>query len=147
MSVNLETIDDPEPDLVSELSDLLYEHNCRASGTRDYRTFAIVLRHPDGSLRAGAAGWTRWGWLHLDLLWVEEALRGQGVGTSLLVATERIARERGCTMLTVDTASFQAPDFYRKRGFQEIFALDIPRHGFRKFQFRKDLPLPADTKV
>lgn len=141
--MELEIVDDPSPELVDHLSTALYEHNCRVSGTRDLRKFAILKRSDDGAIEGGASGWTRWGWIYLDLLWVEESHRGRGIGRAMVEATELLGRRRGCSLMTVDTASFQAPDFYRKLGFQEMFALDIPRHGIRKFQFRKDLqPLP-----
>lgn len=137
--MELEIVDDPSQELVERLSTALYEHNCRVTGTRDLRTFAILKRSDDGSIEGGATGWTRWGWIYLDILWVEETHRGRGIGKALLEASEMLGRRRGCSLMTVDTASFQVPEFYRKLGFQEMFALDIPQHGFRKFQFRKGL--------
>jgi GNAT superfamily N-acetyltransferase len=136
----LETHDSPAPDLVAFLSDSLYVHNCRVTGTDDYRTFALVLRDDTGHVTGGASGWTRWGWLHLDVLWIDDAHRGQGHGSWLLLQVEDLAMARGCELVTLDTASFQAPDFYRHHGYQEMFRMEVPRHGIVKYHFRKDLP-------
>jgi ribosomal protein S18 acetylase RimI-like enzyme len=46
--------------------------------------------------------------------------RGQGVARALMVEAERIARERGRTLLTLDTASEEgAGPFYEKLGFTQ----------------------------
>jgi len=137
--MRIETHDAPSSDLLALLSDALYAHNCRVTGTDDYHPFALVLRHEAHEPVGGATGWTRWGWLHLDVLWVSEALRGLGHGSRLLHQVEELARSRGCELVTLDTASFQAPDFYRHRGYEEMFRMEVPRHGIVKHHFRKTL--------
>lgn len=138
-SMHLETHDTPAPDLVAFLSDALYAHNCRVTGTDDYRPFALVLRNGNEELVGGATGWTRWGWLHLDVLWIDDVHRGQGHGSRLLLQVEALAHQRGCDLVTLDTASFQAPDFYRRHSYQEMFRMAVPRHGIVKYHFRKVL--------
>jgi ribosomal protein S18 acetylase RimI-like enzyme len=54
----------------------------------------------------------------VDLLVVPEEFRGQGLGTELLRKAEDIAKKRGCTGIWLHTATFQAPGFYEKLGFQ-----------------------------
>lgn len=138
--MHLETHDTPAPELLGFLSDALYAHNCRMTGTDDYRTFALVLRDDAGHVAGGATGWTRWGWLHLDVLWIDDVHRGLGHGSRLLHRVEDLGIARGCELVTLDTASFQAPDFYRRHGYQEMFRMDVPRHGIAKHHFRKELP-------
>ncbi|WP_169087532.1 GNAT family N-acetyltransferase [Paenibacillus sp. PL91] len=36
-------------------------------------------------------------WIEVEILWIEESLRGLGYGTHLLNQIERIAKEKGCT--------------------------------------------------
>ena len=50
---------------------------------------------------------------------------------------ENEARQRGCKYAFVDTFSFQAPAFYKKHGYREVFTLeDYPytekRHYYTK---------------
>ena len=77
------------------------------------------------------SGYTWGGWLHVDMLWVSETLRGQRYGTRLMDAAEAMAKERGAFAATLETHSFQAPDFYAKRGYSVFGRIDDypPRHG------------------
>lgn len=52
----------------------------------------------------------------IDMLYVHPTVAGQGVGTMLIDALEKITRSRGATRLTVD-ASDSARDFFAQRGF------------------------------
>jgi len=53
---------------------------------------------------------------HVDMLYVHPAAAGQGVGTMLIDALEKIAAGRGTPRLTVD-ASDTARDFFEQRGY------------------------------
>jgi putative acetyltransferase len=54
---------------------------------------------------------------HLDLLYVHPAAAGQGVGTLLAEALEKLATARGAKRLTADVSD-SARDFFEKRGFE-----------------------------
>ena len=54
---------------------------------------------------------------HLDLLYVHPAAAGQGVGTLLAEALEKLAAARGAKRLTADVSD-TARDFFEKRGFE-----------------------------
>lgn len=69
-------------------------------------------------LAGGLVGHMRLYWLHVDLLWVSEESRGTGLGSRLLAAAERQAREEHqATGSRVATFGFQAPGFYAKQGY------------------------------
>jgi putative acetyltransferase len=53
---------------------------------------------------------------HIDMLYVHPSVAGQGVGTLLCDALERLAGSRGAKSVTVD-ASDSAQEFFRKRGY------------------------------
>jgi ribosomal protein S18 acetylase RimI-like enzyme len=105
---------------IDELRERLLEYNFATTGYRDGRSLSGFVRDDDGVLVAGIDGFTWGGYAKVELLWVEERQRGRGLGSALLDAAEREARRRGCRVLRVDTHSFQAPDFYRRRGFEVI---------------------------
>jgi len=72
----------------------------------------------DGRPVGGLVGRTWIGWLHIDLLWVRD--QGRGLGSRLLARAEELAAARGCVGVRVETWSFQAPGFYRKRGYRIV---------------------------
>ena len=53
---------------------------------------------------------------HIDMLYVHPGVVGQGVGSMLCDALEKLAGGRGANSLTVD-ASDNAEDFFKKRGY------------------------------
>jgi putative acetyltransferase len=61
----------------------------------------------------------------LDMLYVHPAAAGQGVGTMLLDALERLARSRGAARLTADVSD-SAQDFFRRRGFSPRQRNSVP---------------------
>ena len=52
----------------------------------------------------------------IDLLYVHPAVAGQGAGSMLVDALEKLAAARGAKRLTTE-ASDTAQDFFKKRGF------------------------------
>jgi GNAT superfamily N-acetyltransferase len=76
-------------------------------------------------------------WLHVGLLFVPEAMRGQGAGTALMSAAEAEALRRGCRGAYVDTFSFQAAPFYQKLGFTLFGVLEDFPPGHSQLYFRK----------
>jgi len=80
-------------------------------------SIGVFIRDEQGKKLAGLTGSTTGNWLRINMLWVSEALRGQGAGSKLIRAAEQEARDRGCGYAQVDTASFQARPFYEKLGY------------------------------
>ena len=128
---------DPSPADIEFLEDRLYEFNKLATGIVDGRGLGVFLRDEGGRVLAGAAGHT-WGeTCELRQVWVDDALRGRGVGRRLLAEAEGEARRRGCRQLVLTTHSFQAPHFYRKLGFDVVSEVpDYPR-GHSQLVLRK----------
>jgi GNAT superfamily N-acetyltransferase len=73
-------------------------------------------------------------------LWLEDHLRGHGIGSAILQAAEDAATRNGCEFATLDTMSFQAPTFYEKRGYARVGTVEGYPGGARKILMRKDLP-------
>ncbi|MDP9364255.1 MAG: GNAT family N-acetyltransferase [Chloroflexota bacterium] len=133
--------DEPDPDDVKTVGRGLAAFNRQHAPEDDYRPLALFLRDPDRTIVGGLVGETFWGWLHVDLLWIREDLRGQGHGDRLLTAAEWEAVRRGCLHAFLETHSFQAPAFYRKRGYRPFGELpDFPAGHTRHFLSKR---LPA----
>lgn len=111
---------DEDHELSRLLEERIYEFNVGVSGLADGRGMSIRADDETGVLVAGLTGWT-WGECgYVDVLWVAESHRRQGIGTQLMDTAEAQAAARGCTSMVLSTHSFQAPDFYRRRGYVEV---------------------------
>lgn len=129
----------PSQKEIDFLNDSLARFNDEKAGPDNHELLNIVEYDDDKNVIAGLLGGTYWGWMHIDILWVDELHRGQGLGSKLLLAAEEEARRRGCHSVHVDTMSWQAPEFYKKHGYKIISELeDIPK-GNKKFHLVKDL--------
>ncbi|MEM1051444.1 MAG: GNAT family N-acetyltransferase [Pseudomonadota bacterium] len=90
--------------------------------------FHVLARSEEGELRGGIRAICYWNTLHLELLWLDEAARGEGLGAKLMQEAERTARGHGCAIALVETTSWQAKPFYEKLGYTLMTTLaDRPK--------------------
>ena len=76
----------------------------------------------------------------MGMVWVHPDSRGSGVGSRLLHDFEAEAVKRGCTHVFVTSFTFQAPGFYERHGYGEIFRWEgVPTPEHADVHFRKDL--------
>jgi GNAT superfamily N-acetyltransferase len=99
----------------------------------------FVVRNSAGTVVGGILGHTRWRWLYIAKLWVDEGVRGRGLGAQLMEAAEELARSRGCTDVSLDTFDYQARPFYEKLGYELFGTLEGYPPGSRQYYLRKRL--------
>jgi GNAT superfamily N-acetyltransferase len=100
---------------------------------------AVLLHDPGDRLIGGLIGRSFWGWVLIELLWVDAAHRGAGHGRRLMASAEEEGRRRGCHHARVDTYSFQAPGFYEKLGYARVGTLDDFPTGHQRHFYSKPL--------
>ena len=129
----------PSESEIEFVNNALARFNDAKVGPDNHELLNIVEYDDSGNVIGGILGGTYWGWMHVDILWVDEKFRKRGIGSKLLQATEDEARRRGAHSVHVDTMSWQAPDFYKKHGYKIISELnDIPK-GNKKYHLIKQL--------
>ncbi|MEV0929440.1 GNAT family N-acetyltransferase [Streptomyces phaeochromogenes] len=95
---------------------------------------------PAGGVVGGLVGHTWAGWLHVTYLWVDERLRGGGLGSHVLSHAEHLARtSRGCRNSRLETWDFQAPAFYRKQGYEVVCEIPDYPPGITEYTLTKRL--------
>ena len=129
----------PQEALSRYIIEQLDAHNLAATGNARYYPVGYFLKNTRGEWLGGLIGSLWSGWLHVRILWVDPAVRGQGNGARLLRAAEEYAVERGCFAATLETHSFHARPFYEKLGYEVFGALDQYPPGHSKFFLRKRL--------
>ena len=82
---------------------------------------------------------SHYGCLYVDMLWLKEELRHQGLGKKLMMEAEKIGRECQCSFATVNTMDWEALTFYQKLGYD----IEFIREGYVKeskmYMLRKKL--------
>lgn len=112
-------------------------------GPAQPRLLVIPIRDDNGSVAGGLWGCTSFGWLHVQMLFVPQPLRGLGVGAALMASAEVEAQDRGCRGAYVDAFSFQAAPFYQKIGFSLFGKLEDCPPGHDRLYFRKRFDVAA----
>jgi GNAT superfamily N-acetyltransferase len=130
---------DNQDKLSAELEEGLRVFNEAVAGPYHAEPLALSVRDTDGMLIGGLSGLFYWNMLHIRLLWVDERYRRVGCGGALLSRAEEFAIKRGCEIVYLDTYSFQAPGFYRKRGYTALGTLSDAPRGFDTTWFAKRL--------
>ena len=134
-------VGDAVPELDQRLSAELDRVNAEATpGIAPARQLTVQILDGSGELLAGMSGWT-WGVAAgIGLTWVRETSRGDGLGAQLLAEFEAEARSRGCAHVFVTSFTFQAPGFYLRHGYRELFRWQgVPTEESADVHLRKDL--------
>lgn len=114
---SIEIAQNPTSDEKEFIFQQLVKFSSQRAGEANYKPLTIFLREADKNLVGGLLGATYWQWLYVEFFWIHESWRKQGYGDAVLAAAEQEAMRRGCEYAYLDTFSFQAPEFYQKRGY------------------------------
>ena len=119
------SVDDaPDPADIADLDARLNAHLVASTGHDDAWPLAVLLRDARGALVAGVHGWTWGGCCELLTLWVDESIRGHGLGRALLHRAEAEARQRGCAQVVLLTHAVHGPGFYLGSGYELVASVE-----------------------
>lgn len=107
----------PTADDLEEIKTALRTFNLNFIHRPKLRELGIFVEDQHGKKQAGIVAETVGKWMYIQMLWVDESLRGKDVGTQLITEAEEEAKARGCHYALVDTFSFQARPFYERMGY------------------------------
>lgn len=131
----MEFLANPTDGQAAEIERGLDEFNAARASARCATSVRAAFAD-SGKVVAGVVGTAYWGKLHVRILWVHRDHRAKGLGNRLMDWAEERARELRCTSVTVDTMSFQTPDFYAKLG---IGLSEGYEGGASRYYFEKNL--------
>ncbi len=146
--MNIEATQKPNPDDLQTISLGLQAHNAKHIGgvaVEDEFKFAVFAKNNAGKVVGGIRAVAFWNWLNIEVIWVDEAARGGGVGQQLLAAAEEFAVKNDFFFACLETASFQAREFYEKQGYEVFGELDDFPKGHTMFYMKKALSNSSRT--
>lgn len=132
----------PTRDQLEVVDRVLDEFNMGHEALRDVQRLSVFAEDDQRKIIGGAVGRTWGACCELQQLVVREEYRNRGIGRQLLQRFEGEAAVRGCTLVYLDTFSFQAPQFYQQHGYH--VALETPGFtgGVFKYTMQKLLSGP-----
>ncbi len=89
--------------------------------------------YADDRLLAGAVGRTEFRRLFISYLWVEESMRGQGIGSDVLRRLEAQALKRGCIDALIETLSDRNAELYERLGYAMMAHMHDYIPGFTRY--------------
>ena len=107
----------------------------------DEEEFVLKVENENGEIVGGCIAQAyeyRWSRMFLDTLWVDERWRHHGIGSMIIRGLERIAKQKGCRVVTLGTASYMARPFYEKHGYTVFTTLKKP-NGYISYSLVKYL--------
>lgn len=132
-------LENTESQKAQEIGNLIRSYNRSKREAAECEPLNLYVEDEHGQLMAGLVAETFGNWLEIEYLFVKEGLRGQGIGSQLLQQVESEAKKRNCRFAFVNTYQFQAPAFYQKYGYKEVFTMkDYPYTGQRHY-YQKEL--------
>ena len=139
---SMQLVEAPDEALRKAIAAPLLAFNERLAGPSGHRPLVIAVHDAAGQVAGGVWGATGHGWLYTQMLVVPDALRGQGLGRTLMQRAEAEALARGCHAAWVDT-QFGARGFYERLGYVAFGELADYPPGFVRTFLRKALAAPA----
>ena len=124
--IHFDATDMPASANIDAIDAGLQAFNDSAAPLDDVRALVCTAKLGDGSLLGGVKART-WGQCcEVQQIWVLETYRRKGIGQRLMQETQAEAARRGCTLMYLETFSFQTPQFYQRLGFE----IACEFHGF-----------------
>jgi len=132
--------DAPDARVEAAIGEGLRRFNAQQSGIDDSRPLAVVVSDPDtNEVLGGITGRTSLGLLFIDLVFLPDNLRGDGLGSRILKLAEDEGRRRGCRAAMLYTISFQAPGFYARHGWRVFGEIACDPPGTSRIFMTKSL--------
>ena len=115
---------------------MLQEYN--AQFMEDSGDYSFYVEE-DSKIAAGIVASAVFDTVEIDYLCVAEEYRGHGYGEQLFNKVEKEAAAKQIKRIILNTYSFQAPAFYKKMGYKQLFKIAPAFKDYDQYYFIKEL--------
>lgn len=134
------TFDSNETQRVGKIiGENLKKFNESKIGAYHFKPFSIYITNDEENIIGGLKGEIFEKVCMIQTVWVHEAERKRGLGSMLFKKLEEFAKESTCKIIQLDSAEFQAKQFYEKIGFSVVATLPENFKGYTTYILRKIL--------
>ena len=112
-----------------------------STDTHRDKPLGVFVRDEAGRIRGGATGFLLRRWLVTESLWVEEGLRGNGIGARALAQLERLALKNGVFRFRLQTTDPDALEFFKRNGYEVYAWLPDDPPGYKNYSMSKVIDL------
>ena len=105
----------------------------------NFDDYCFVAEGEDGKILGVITGRAYYNEVHIGDLIIAEGSRRSGLGSKLVHAVEEAFSGKGYEKITLTTFGFQAPEFYKKLGFQVEFIREDKYPKLTKYFLAKAL--------
>ena len=110
-----------ENDRIGEFINVAFsEYAADCDVALNFEEFCFVAED-DGKIAGVITGRAYYNEVYIGDLIVEKAYRREGVGSKLVEAVENAYKDKGYEKIALTTFGFQAPEFYKKLGYELEF--------------------------
>ena len=117
---------DEDPQTFDALIAGMKAYNKRFVDAPPAQKFNIAARDGAGRIVGGIAATLSAGSMYLEVVWNDDAIRGQGHGRRMMAMIEDEGRKRGALDSWLYTMSWQARPFYEKLGYKAVGEVPFP---------------------
>ena len=105
----------------------------------NFDEFCFIEEDDAGSVIGAITGHAYYNEVHIGDLIVDRSKRRSGLGSRLVGAVEEYYKDKGYDIITLTTFGFQAPEFYKKLGYEIEFIRECSDTKLNKYFFSKHL--------
>lgn len=134
------TDQDLSPDDKQIMIDGMLAYHASKGHPRKVDQYSVLIKNKHDNKLIGIVMVTfLWNGMQIGTLWVDEDMRGQGLGRKLMGMVEEEGKKRGATFAYTDTFTWQASGFYEKLGYSVYGKLEEFPPGNSLTYYRKSL--------
>jgi GNAT superfamily N-acetyltransferase len=130
---------DDSAETAKAIRDGLTEFNRKAVNFPEPTPVNVAVRDASGALHGGVVARVTHDTLYIDIVWIDEVLRGGGHGRAMSEQVEGKARALGARIAWLYTLSWQARPFYEKPGYRVFGEMPFADAAHHRYFMRKDL--------